>query len=91
MLKMHDDAVDVVALERTADARIGPARTEHEMLDDELAAPGEEIAQRLFPVGAVEHVLLVDPDPRQRAALGAQLVAPPGPRLLLGQQRLARR
>lgn len=59
------------------------------MLDQELAAAGEQVGQRLLAGGTVEHVALVDPDPGQLAALGGERVAGAQKFLLLGEQRLA--
>jgi hypothetical protein len=60
------------------------------MLDHELAAPFEQIGQRLLAVGPIEHTGLVDLDPGQRAALFAELVARPGVFLLMRQMGFAR-
>ena len=54
------------------------ARPEHEVVDEQLRAPVEELRQRLRPVVGLEPVLLVDPDPRQLAALPGELVAASG-------------
>src|SRR3546814_3238330 len=42
--------IDMVGLEGAAGATLLPVRAEHEVLHEELAAPGEEIAQRDRPV-----------------------------------------
>src|SRR3546814_13321291 len=42
--------IDMVGLEGAAGATLLPVRAEHEVLHDELAAPGEAIAQRDRPV-----------------------------------------
>jgi len=57
--------------------------------DDELPAPLEQVEQASLAVRTLEDVLLLDPDHRQPAALGVQLVLPPGELLLPGQQLLA--
>src|SRR5579862_1617278 len=90
MFEVNDHAVDVVRLERAADARVLPTRAQHEMLDDELAAPGKQIAECLAAVWTFEHVFLVEPDPGEAAPFLAQLVAQTGPFLFLGEQRLPR-
>ena len=59
------------------------------MLHHQLAPPGEQIAQRLLALRAIEQVGLVDLDPGQRAALLAQAVARAGVFLLMRQMRLA--
>ena len=79
----------VVEFERAADAAFRPVRAEHEVLDDELAAPVEQVGERLLAVRAVEHVVLLDLDPGQRATFGAQLVAQAGEFLFLAQEFLA--
>ena len=58
---------------------------EHRVIDDQLAASLEEVAERLRPVLALEGVLLLDELPGQIAPLPAQLVAHPGELLLLRQ------
>src|SRR6185503_7942550 len=52
---------------------VGP---EHEMIDEELRAPPEEIRQRGAPLVGLESILLVDPHPRQLLPPPRQLVAP---------------
>jgi len=69
MVEVHDDAVEVVHPERAALAALLPARVEHEVLDDELAAPLEEIRERLAAAGAVEHAGLVHLHPGQVPAV----------------------
>ena len=54
-----------------------PIRIEHEMVDDQLAAPVEQLRQSLLAAGSVENIILVDALPRQFPALLAQLVAQP--------------
>src|SRR6266446_6683396 len=51
------------------------AIAEHEMVDEELRAPSEEVCQRDTPFIGLESVLLVDPDPRQLLTSPRQLVA----------------
>jgi hypothetical protein len=60
------------------------------MVEDELPAAFEEIAERHRTVLPLEDIGLLDLHHRQRPALGAQCVALPGRRLLLDQQGLAR-
>src|SRR5260370_40163569 len=89
MFEMHESALDVVDLERAADAALLPAGAKHKMLDDQLAATVEEVSQHLRAVGSLEEVGLVDLDPRQLAAFGAQSVAQAGAFPFLPQVRLA--
>src|SRR3989338_6214934 len=79
-------AIDMVGQERTARAALLPAGAEHEVVNDQLAASGEEIDETLGTLPALEDIRLVDPDPGQRPAFGAQLVALAGEGLFLVQQ-----
>ncbi len=72
VLEMHQRAVDVIDLERAADAGLELPGRQHEMLDDQLAAAREEFRQRLSPFGPLERVVLVDLHPGEGAALGTQ-------------------
>src|SRR3979490_3116715 len=90
MCEVHEGAVDMIGQKRAAPATLLPPRTEHEMIDDQLATSLEEIAERLLAVGRVENVVLLDLHPRQLASLGAHLVTEPGEFLLLAQVLLAR-
>ena len=56
---------------------------EHGVIDDQLAASLEDLAECLPPVLAFEGVWLLDELPGQIAALPVQLVAQPGELLLL--------
>src|SRR5437879_2191927 len=58
---------------------------EHRVIDDQLAATLEEVAECLRPALALEGIVLFDKLPRQIAPLPAQLVAHPGEVLLLRQ------
>ena len=53
--------------ERAARAALVPARVEHEVVDDELAAALEQVEQARLAVRALEDVVLVDLDHRQLA------------------------
>jgi hypothetical protein len=85
MLQVDQCAVDVVRQERAAGAAFLPARTEHEVIGHELAAAVEQVGQAPPALRAFECVDLIHADPRQLAALGAQLVAQPGEFLLFPQ------
>src|SRR5262245_21667788 len=91
---MNGDAVEVVHPERADEAgrvcrpgRMGPrgVGVEHRVIDDQLAASLEEVAECLRPVFTLEGVLPFDQLPGQLAPLPAQLVAQPGELLLLRQ------
>ena len=85
---MIDDRVEVVHAEGTADAPLLPVWAEHEMRHDQLAAPGEQIGQCLWTVGAIEDVGFLDPLPGQREPLRGQLVAQAGELLFFLQKPL---
>src|SRR5213593_3726293 len=61
---------------------------EHRVVDDQLTASLEEVAECPRPVLALEGVLLFDELPGQLAPLPAQLVTHPGELLLLRQMLL---
>ena len=75
---MHGGAVEMIGEERAARAAFLPAGTEHEVIDEQLAAAAEQVGERLLAAGPVEHVALVDLNPGQFAALPAELVAARG-------------
>src|SRR5262249_39786431 len=81
----------IVGPERAALAPGVPGRIEHEMLDDQLAAPVEQVAQGGLARRSLELIGLVDTLPRQRATQSAELVAQPGELLFLGEQLQALR
>ena len=83
--------VDDKAVEPVRDRRAGrtPRRVvgpEHEVVDEELRAPSEEVCQRGAPLVGLESILLVDPDPRQLLPPLRQLVAAPRELLLRLEQ-----
>src|SRR6202040_3406551 len=59
---------------------------EHEVVDEELRAPTEEVRQRGASLVGLESVLLLDPDPRQLLPSPRQLVAAPRELLLRLEQ-----
>ena len=75
MIEMHDAALEIVGPERAALAAGLPVRTEHEVIDDELALAAEQVREGRLAVLAVEHVSRLDLFPRQLAPLGAQRIA----------------
>jgi len=86
MLEVRQRAVEMIGQERAAWAARRPARAEHEMIDDELAAAGEQVGQGPAPMRRIERVALLDPHPRQREPLRVHLVAQAHRLLLLGEQ-----
>src|SRR5262245_12203015 len=84
--QMDDEAVEPVRDRRAGRAPrlvIGP---EHEVVDEELRAPSEEVFKQGAPFVGVEPILLVDANPRQFLAPPRQVVAPPREFLLLLKQ-----
>src|SRR5206468_2262975 len=65
-------------------------RSEHEVIEEQLPAPLEQVEQRGLAARPVEDVVLVDPDPRQPTTLGGERVSCPGGFLFLGKERLPR-
>jgi hypothetical protein len=88
MGQMQVRPVEVIGEERAAGASRLPAGLEHEVIGDELAAPVEQLGQGLAAALGLEHVVLVDPHPRQGAPRRGDLVAPAHMRLFLRQQCL---
>src|SRR2546428_1312834 len=75
--QVDDRAVEAIGnrgTRRTAGRVVGP---EHEVGDEELRTPSEEVCQRGAPLLGIEFVLLVDPDPRQLLPAPRQPVAAP--------------
>jgi len=75
MQQMRQRAVEVVGQERAAGAALVPVRSEHEVIDDQLAAAVEQVCERAAARRRGERVALVEPRPRQRPALCDQRVA----------------
>jgi hypothetical protein len=63
-------------------AAVVPGRVEHEVLDDELARPAEEVEERRRAARPLEDVLLLDRHHRQAPPVGVELVAQPRELLL---------
>jgi hypothetical protein len=64
-----DDSVEVIGDQGASGASLAlvgepSAVAEHEVIDEELRAPSEEIRQRGAPLVSLESVRLVDPHPR---------------------------
>src|SRR5205823_5936155 len=68
---------------RTPRRVVGP---EHEVVDEELRAPSEEVCQGDVPLVAIESILLVDPNPRQLLPPPRQFVVAPRELLLRLEQ-----
>src|SRR5438094_871656 len=90
VVEVDDRAVEAVGPARAARAAGVPARAEHEVIDDELAAPVEQLGERLPAVAPFELIGLFHRLPRQRAPRCRELVAAARERLFLRQQLPAR-
>src|SRR5256886_11282550 len=85
------EVADLVDEHRTAVAAGVLVRAEHEVVEEQLAAPFEEIEQRGLALRPGEAVLLLDLHPRQPPALGGERVPRAGGFLLLDEQCVPRR
>jgi hypothetical protein len=65
----------MIGHERATRATLVRLRPEHKVVDDQLAAPGEEVGERHLALGRVEEIILLDLHPRQGATLDGQSVA----------------
>src|SRR4029077_14687730 len=90
IFEMRKQALDVVDFERAPDALARLAGPHHEVLDEELAATVEQLCERNLSGWSVKDVLLLDPDPRQRALFRVELVAQFGECFFFGEQSGAR-
>src|SRR5579863_3581904 len=77
VLKRDDGAVEAVRDGRARRAPGGEIGPEHEVVDEELRAPAEEICQRGAALVGLESILLVDSYPWQLLPPPRQLVAAP--------------
>ena len=64
VLEMGKDSVDVIDFERAADTLCHLPRCHHEVLDEKLAAPVEQLGQRDLAFRCVENIFFVDLHPR---------------------------
>src|SRR5262249_37310838 len=71
---------------RARHAAAGPARAEHEVVDEQLRAVAEEVLERRRTVCGLEHVVLLDGHPRQVLPAPREFVALAGVGLLGLQQ-----
>src|SRR5262244_3503631 len=83
---MLGEPVEAVRDRRASRAAGGVVGPEHEMVDEELRAPAEEVRQRGAPLVGLESIRLIDPHPRQLLPPPRQLVAAPRERLLRLEQ-----
>ncbi len=89
--QVNDGPVEAVRDRRARGAAGGVVGPEHEVVDEELRAPGKEVRQRDVPLLGVESILLVDPHPRQLLPPLGQLVALPRELLFRREQIEPRR
>src|SRR4051812_25774148 len=87
---MRQDTADGVGDRRVDRAAGRVARAEHEVVDEQLRPPVEQLVERPFACVSVEAVLLLHPHPRKLAPLPGELVAEPRVLLLADQELLAR-
>ena len=73
--QVHGDSVEAVRDRRAGRAAGGVVGSEHEVVDEELRAPTEEVCQRGAPLVGLEAISLIDRHPRQVLPLARQLVA----------------
>src|SRR5580704_10477908 len=88
---MHQRAVRMVHVERATGATLLPIRTEHEVIDNELAFAIEEVGECFLATRGIENVVLLDLDPGKLAAFRSQSVTLARQLLLFGEQFLASR
>ena len=81
---------DLVDEHRTAVAARILVRPEHEVVEEQLRPPLEQVEQRRLALRTVEGVVLVDPNHRQPATLGGERVACTAGFLFLGKELVAR-
>src|ERR1043165_6073160 len=72
---MWQRAINMIASERTTRTAFLPVRAEHEMVNQQLAPPIKQFAQRDIAIGPLENVILVDFYPWQFPSLSGQFIA----------------
>jgi hypothetical protein len=81
-VQVRDHALDGVGDRRVDRAAGLVARAEHEVIDQQLGASLEQLAEGLLALVGVEAVVLLHSHPGQLASLARELVAQPGVLLL---------
>src|SRR5262249_46432507 len=81
-VQVRDDTVEVIGDQGASGASpalVGEPESvaEHEVIDEELRAPPEEVRKRGASLVGLESIRLVNPDPRQLLSAPRQLVAAP--------------
>ena len=87
---MREHPVEAVGRRRAGRTASRVAGPEHEVVDDQLRAPVEQLRECARAFGRIEAILLLHLDPRQLASQFRQLVTEPGVLLLPREQRLSR-
>src|SRR5205814_3224019 len=90
MRQMPIRAVKMIGQVGAAFATLFPARTEHEMINNQLAAALEQIGQSLFSLWAIKDIFLLDLDHWELAPCGTKRVALASELLFPRQQILPR-
>ena len=83
-------SVDVVAQERATNAAFTKFPPPHEVINNQLASPLEQLSQSLLSGDRIEDIFLVDPHPGQRASRLTYCVACPRQLLFFCQKRCPR-
>ena len=84
--QVDDESVEAIRDRRAGWAAGGVVGSEHEVVDEELRAPLEDVCQRGGPFIGLESIRLFDPNPRQFLPPPRQLVAAPRELLLRREQ-----
>src|SRR3954462_9631563 len=87
VLQVYGEAVEAIGDRRARRAAARVLGSEHEVVDEELRAPTEEVGQRRGAGFGLEAIVLLDGDPGQLLALAGHIVAAAG-QLLLGLEQL---
>ena len=87
VLQVDGEAVEAIGDRRARRAAARVVGSEHEVVDEELRAPTEEVGQRRGAGFGLEAIVLLDGDPGQLLALAGHVVAAAG-QLLLGLEQL---
>jgi hypothetical protein len=88
-MQMVQSTGDVANQLRAAWATVLPAWIKHEMVDNQLTAPIEEVEQASLAVWTLEEILLVKLDHRQPATFSIEPVSRMGGFLFLDEQLFA--
>jgi hypothetical protein len=87
MLQMDGGAVEAIGDRRAGRATAGVVGSEHEVVDEELRAPTEQVSERCGAGFGLEPVVLLDRDPGQFLATAGEVVTAAG-QLFLGLEQL---